>query len=258
MENNQPKSNKGLIAVMVLIIVLILILSCGVGYLLFGEQLGLPKLFAPQETTAPTTEEVTTAVVTTDEPTTAEPEWEVPDTVGMKAHDAYTALNHAGTRFQIKREYSKEVDAEYVISQEPEPGTMIKDSEKVLVIISKGVDQPNTKPRPTQSTTGATAPTKKQSSGTSGDYILDGSDKRYVSFSEVTPLSEWQMTIALNEIYARRGRKFSTPELQEYFNSKSWYKGTISPSDFNEGSLNKYEAANVQTILAVMTERGYR
>ena len=256
MENNQPKSNKGLIAVMVLIIVVILILSGVIGYILFGEQLGINKLFV-HETTAPTTEEITTAAVTTAEPTTAEREWEVPDIVGMKANDAYTALNHAGTRFEIKRDYNEDVDAEYVISQEPEPGTIIKDSQKVLVIISKGVDQPNTTPPATQPSTGATSPTKKQSSGSS-DYILDGSDKRYVSFNEVTPLSEWEMTIALNEIYARRGRKFSTPSLQEYFSSKSWYHGTISPSDFNEGSLNKYESANVQTILAVMSERGYR
>ena len=45
MENNQPKSNKGLIAVMVLIIVVILILSGVIGYILFGEQLGINKLF---------------------------------------------------------------------------------------------------------------------------------------------------------------------------------------------------------------------
>ena len=59
MKNNQPKSNKGLIAVMVLIIVVILILSGVVGYMLFGEQLGLTKLFS-HETTAPATEEITT------------------------------------------------------------------------------------------------------------------------------------------------------------------------------------------------------
>ena len=63
MKNNQPKSNKGLIAVMVLIIVVILILSGVVGYMLFGEQLGLTKLFS-HETTAPATGEITTAAVT--------------------------------------------------------------------------------------------------------------------------------------------------------------------------------------------------
>ena len=55
MKNSQPKSNKGLIAVMVLIIVVILILSGVVGYMLFGEQLGLTKLFS-HETTAPATD----------------------------------------------------------------------------------------------------------------------------------------------------------------------------------------------------------
>ncbi|MBR1482301.1 MAG: YARHG domain-containing protein [Ruminococcus sp.] len=252
MEENERQSNKGLIAVFIIVIVVILALSGVIGWMLFGQDLGVP-FFAPQETTAPTTEPVTEPP-TTAAPTT-EPQWEVPDVVGMKANEAYAALHRAGTRFEIKREYNAAVAADSVISQSPEPGTVIPDSEKVLVVISKGVDQPDTTPPAT------TAPTttKKQSSGSSkGSYILEGSDKRYVSFNEVTPLSEKQMTLALNEIYARRGRRFNSSELQSYFDSQSWYKGTISPADFDESSLNTYEEANVNTILAVMTERGYR
>ena len=257
MKNNQPKSNKGLIAVMVLIIVVILILSGVVGYMLFGEQLGLTKLFS-HETTAPATGEITTAAVTTAEPTTAEPTWEVPDIVGMKANDAYTALNHAGTRFEIKREYSED-GASFLWRWCISTTSMSNPPPSAAAARRTSASRTFTPTDMLEATsTGATSPTKKHSSGSSDDYILDGSDKRYVSFNEVTPLSEWEITIALNEIYARRGRKFSTPSLQEYFSSKSWYKGTISPSDFNEGSLNQYEAANVQTILAVMSERGYR
>ncbi len=71
-------------------------------------------------------------------------------------------------------------------------------------------------------------------------------------------MSEKQITYALNEIYARRGRKFKSADLQAYFNSKPWYKGTIEPSQFDENSLNQYEKANVQIILSVMREKGYR
>ena len=98
----------------------------------------------------------------------------------------------------------------------------------------------------------------KSSSGSSGDYILSGSDSRYISKLELTFMSKDKLTLALNEIYARHGRKFDTPSIQAYFNSKSWYHGTISPSDFDESSLNEYEDANVQTIVSVMRSRGFR
>ena len=35
---------------------------------------------------------------------------------------------------------------------------------------------------------------------------------------------------------------------QDYFESKSWYKGTVKPSDFDESVLNKYEKANIDLI----------
>lgn len=261
MENNQGKSKKLLIALFVLIIVFILLLSAAIGLALFGDSLGI-HVFGTAETTAPTTEEVTTVAVTTAEPTTAEPEWEVPDVVGMSANDAYAALNHAGTRFEIRREYSEEVETDHVISQFPEPGTMIKDSEKVAVIISKGTDQPDTTAPSTtkskSSSSSSSSSSGKSSSGSSGDYILSGSDSRYISKLELTFMSKDKLTLALNEIYARHGRKFDTPSIQAYFNSKSWYHGTISPSDFDESSLNEYEDANVQTIVSVMRSRGFR
>lgn len=261
----QKKTNKGLVAAVIIISVLIVLLLAATVLLVFGENFGLnvKSLFRQEPTTEPHTVFVMTDPVETTataEPTTQEPEYEVPDILGMKATDAYLALNHAGVRFEVKREYSEAVKAEHVLRQEPEAGEMIKDSEKVLVIISKGVDETGTTPPPTTqpSTQPTTKKGDKQSSSSSGEYILDGSDRRYVSRSEVTPLNEQQLTYALNEIYARRGRKFNSQELQAYFNSKSWYKGTISPSQFDEGSLNEYEAANVQTILTVMVERGYR
>jgi hypothetical protein len=37
-------------------------------------------------------------------------------------------------------------------------------------------------------------------------------------------------------------------ELQDYFNSKSWYRGTIRPEDFSESMLSETEKANIETI----------
>ena len=48
--------------------------------------------------------------------------------------------------------------------------------------------------------------------------------------------------IARNEIYARHGRKFNDSELQAYFNSKSWYKGTVNPEDFSTSVFFKSDS----------------
>ena len=51
-----------------------------------------------------------------------------------------------------------------------------------------------------------------------------------------------------NEIYARHGRKFQSAELQNYFNSKSWYSGTIEAADFDESVLNDFEKKNAELL----------
>ena len=58
------------------------------------------------------------------------------------------------------------------------------------------------------------------------------------------------MCLARNEIFARHGRKFTTPEIDRYFSEKSWYHGTISPGDFSDSLLSETERTNVQTIIA--------
>ena len=190
----------------------------------------------------------------TAEPTTEAPTYSVPYVVGMTAKDAYYELNDAGVTYTVKREYSENVKPETVMGQEPEEGFVTPD-QTVLIIISKGTDQPDTT---VPSTTKKSDKDKQTTTAPAGEYVLAGSDSRYIDRSEVANMNEKQLTLALNEIYARKGRRFNSSELQAYFNSKSWYNGTISPSQFDENSLNKYEKANVQTILAVMREKGYR
>lgn len=89
-------------------------------------------------------------------------------------------------------------------------------------------------------------------------YIISGSDSRYISRSELTGLSKKELRLALNEIYARKGRMFKDDELQAYFDSQSWYQPRIAASDFNESILNEYERANIDTIAAYQSEKGYR
>lgn len=79
-------------------------------------------------------------------------------------------------------------------------------------------------------------------------YLIPDSASRYLSDQEVNGMSEEFARYALNEIYARHGRLFNDTNLQIYFDSKSWYYGSIAPSNFKESWLNAIEKENVRKL----------
>ena len=84
-----------------------------------------------------------------------------------------------------------------------------------------------------------------------GDYFFPESSSRYLTDDEVSVYSSQQLELAKNEIYARHGRQFVTQSIADYFNSKSWYQGTIDPDTFDaqqDSIFNEYETANIQKI----------
>ncbi len=82
----------------------------------------------------------------------------------------------------------------------------------------------------------------------SGDYIIPDSSSRYLSYDDIRGMSDHTLMLARNEIYARHGRIFNDEEIRTYFESKSWYYPTISPSDFSESMLSDVEKANIAFI----------
>ena len=108
--------------------------------------------------------------------------------------------------------------------------------------------QPVSQPDPTA--TPVPQPSQGDSSQ-SGDYFFPDSDSRYLTDEEVSQYSSSDLELAKNEIYARHGRKFVTQRIAEYFNSKSWYQGTIDPETFDaqqDSIFNEYELANIAKI----------
>lgn len=245
-------AKRGWKVAVIILSVLVVLLLAGLALLLFGGKLGI-NILPTEPTTAPTTQAVTTVPPTTQAVTTEPVRAEVPNVVGMNARDAYDDLNAAGVKYTIQREYSDTVAPEYVISQSPTEGTVSGD-QKVILYISKGPD------RPAPTAAAATEATKKsdKQSSSSGHYVLEGSDSRLIQKSELSGMNEQELTLALNEIYARHGRRFNSSELQKYFDAQSWYHGTIPPDRFDDNVLTETEEANVKTILSVMTEKGYR
>lgn len=82
-------------------------------------------------------------------------------------------------------------------------------------------------------------------------YILPDSASRYLAEADLAGLSKEELRLARNEIYARHGRIFDSPELSDYFNSQNWYQGTIKGADFDESVLNVYEKDNLLLIKGV-------
>ena len=67
------------------------------------------------------------------------------------------------------------------------------------------------------------------SSDADDDYILPDSGTRKLTNSDLAGLDADELELARNEIYARAGRRFNTDYIQDYFDDKWWYVGTIDP-----------------------------
>src|SRR3712207_3385472 len=62
---------------------------------------------------------------------------------------------------------------------------------------------------------------------------------------ELTNLSGEELRRLRNAVYARHGRTFDSPDLQRYFDSRSWYKARY---DYSESELTETDRANIKLI----------
>ncbi len=86
-------------------------------------------------------------------------------------------------------------------------------------------------------------------------YLLPDADTYFITEQNINWMEDDQLTLARSEFFARRGRKFSTKWIQEYFNKQKWYHGKISEKKFNANLFNAYETANVKFIVAYENKR---
>ena len=63
-------------------------------------------------------------------------------------------------------------------------------------------------------------------------------------------MTDDELQMAINEIYARHGRRFQDSGIQAYFDEKSWYLGTTDPDSFDESVLSDVELTNIQVLSA--------
>lgn len=92
-----------------------------------------------------------------------------------------------------------------------------------------------------------------------GYYVLPDSATHLYMGDELAAMSDWELYIARNEIFARHGRTFQKEDLQGYFDGQEWYEPRYSPDEFDamvDTLLNDTERANASTILSIEQERG--
>lgn len=103
------------------------------------------------------------------------------------------------------------------------------------------------------------ASASKKSGGSSlsnsNGYVLPESSSRTYSNAELEEMSDYELYLARNEVFARHGRIFKNSDLQEYFGSKSWYDPRYTPEEFSESMLNANEKANIERMAKIEQDR---
>ena len=159
----------------------------------------------------------------------------VPNVIGLKKEEASRILRkqNISVRYEEGKDniYSKGIIADQNVKR----GGKVRYDQTVTLFVSSGLKNID-----------------------DSEYILPKSYTKYISKREIKDMSKKELTLALNEIYARYGLMFNTTSVQKYFNSKDWYVPSIKPGHFDDSQFNDYERHNVDTIVNYMKEKGYR
>ena len=87
-------------------------------------------------------------------------------------------------------------------------------------------------------------------------YFFPDTGTRYITENELHNMTDREIAIARNEIFARHGRKFTKQEWIDYFSTKTWYVPTYDPETFDSMDLlNDFEKKNLKVILAYEEKR---
>ena len=268
-ENVKKKKNK------FIIILCAVVIAAALGFIGFCVYNGLSN--SSTDNKATTAETATSAEVTTQAPSTAMPTTVPATTEQVTTSSSYNnvvpvvgygysygkkLLEQAGFTVEISDyEYSYDYPEGYIISQTPEGDTSASTGTVVKLVISSGQIQRETEAPATQAQQSSNSQNSssgnsnsKSSSNTNtnnnGGFIFPNSDSSYLSNAQVSALSDNDLQLAINEIYARRGRIFKDASLNAYFNSQSWYEGKYTAEEFEKNvKFNTYEQKNLQLLI---------
>ena len=108
-----------------------------------------------------------------------------------------------------------------------------------------------------EAVTGTTGTSTSANSNNVASYILPDSNSRYYSSNELNSMTDKELYLARNEIFARHGREFKNQDLRDYFGAQSWYVPQYSGEKFDSMDLlNDYEKKNADLMLSIEQKRG--
>ncbi|MGI6006959.1 MAG: YARHG domain-containing protein [Ruminococcus sp.] len=166
------------------------------------------------------------------------------------------------TLISLNNEEDVAVEAEEASAEETNPDLESETEEEVTVTPSpteEAASTPIPTPAVTAVPTATPVPTQAPAAASSnGDYIIPDSATRELTTADLTGLSEWELRVARNEIYARHGRMFEDASLDSYFRGKSWYVPSIPADSFDDNQLlTKTELRNAKLISDYEAAMGY-
>ena len=87
------------------------------------------------------------------------------------------------------------------------------------------------------------------------EYIIPNSNTQRLTEASIEHLSNAELVIAWNEIYARHGFMFGSKALSEWFDMQPWYIPIYPYGTFNYGHLSAIERSNVTTLRGLRDRR---
>lgn len=82
-------------------------------------------------------------------------------------------------------------------------------------------------------------------------YQIPISSIKAIEQRDLVNMTDNQLWIARNEIYARHGKMFDNDYLQSYFNSCSWYSPIVGKNEITDEELSETERSNLEQIVAM-------
>lgn len=171
----------------------------------------------------------------------------IPNVEGMKSIEAYKIISDLGLKYKAVFEFNDRVPEDYVISQSPSEGKDASLGDTVKLVVSRGEKPKENNNNAVPSGTSNSSNNSNSSGDTTDRYGLNVSS-HYISRSDISWMSLDEIQMAINEVYAKLGFRFTKAPYKSYFESMDWYHPDTQDMYVIEGRMNKYEIENMKVM----------
>lgn len=169
--------------------------------------------------------------------------WDLED-IATRTGGFYTNIYSINDMSDIYDRIYREQKAMYLLQYESEADTDNLEHDVIVSYEDESISLENTREY---------TPSQFKISG----FVFYDSDRRYLTEEELDRLTEAEIRIAINEIYARCGYKFNLKQdMVDHFNALPWYHGTETDMDKVAKTFNEYEEYNVRLLVNYECQHG--